>query len=55
MVYCILCRCRRRADKMSVAAHCWISDVVAVMVLKPKALIDGIVAPIGWMGEIDVE
>jgi hypothetical protein len=52
IVNCILCRCRRRADKMSVAAHCRISDVIAVMVLKSKALIDGIVAPIGWMGDV---
>ena len=55
MVFCILCRCWRRADKVSVATHGWIDDVVAVMVLKPKSLIDGIVAPVGWVGEVDVE
>jgi hypothetical protein len=34
---------------MSVATHCWVVDVVVVIILKPKALIDGIVAPIGWV------
>ena len=43
------------AGEMNVATLCWIGNVVAVVVLKLetlKALIDGIVAPIGWMGDV---
>ena len=37
---------------MSVTSLCWIGNVGAVVVLKLEALIDGIVAPIGWMGDV---
>ena len=55
MIFCILYRCGRRADKMFVAAHCWIGNVVVVVVLKPKAPIDGVVVPIEWMGEVYIK
>ena len=55
MIFCMLYRCGRGADEMSVAAHCWIGNVVAVVVLKPKVPIDGTVAPIGWMGEVYIK